>query len=117
MTISISSDVLLSYLQVRTGQTGASTSNSTSAALASKAPVAPWSSAATATRSTSTATSALGSSTPSASDAANTLAEQIIAGQTLVNPSATKLSQTTSSAAANTDYQNLFALYQGLARL
>ena len=117
MTISISSDVLLSYLQARTGQTGASSTTSTSAALAAKAPAAPWSSAATATSSTSTTTSALGSHTPSASDAANTLAEQIIAGQALVNPSATKLSQTTANAAANTDYQNLFALYQGLTSL
>ena len=114
MTISISSSVLLSYLQARTGQGGANTTASTSAALASKAPVAPWN--ATKTASATSATSALGGST-GASSSANTLVEQILAGKTIVDPTAAKLSQTTSSPAANTDYENLFALYQGLTTL
>ena len=112
MTISISSSVLLSYLQVRTGQTGTDTTASTSAALASAAPVAPWNAA---TTSTTASTSALGGST--ASSSTDTLVEQILAGKSIVDPSSAKLSQTTSSAAANTDYQNLFALYQGLTTL
>ncbi len=113
MTISLSSSVLLSYLQVKTGQTGTNTTASTSAALASAAPVAPWNAAAT---TVSANTSALGGST-SASSSTNTLVEQILAGKAVVNPTAAKLSQTTTSAAANTDYQNLFALYQGLTTL
>ncbi len=117
MTIGISSDVLLAYLQVKTGQTGTSSAALTSAGLQSKAPVAPWSSSATQTGATTTATSALGGGTTSASSAANALAEQIIAGQAVVNPSAVKLSQSASSSAVNTDYQNLFALYQGLTSL
>jgi hypothetical protein len=115
VSISISSDVLLSYLQVKTGQTSANAGSSTTASLKSKAPTAPWSS--TATSATATTSSALVAAPTSASDKANQLAEQIISGQTLVNPSSVKLSQTTSSAAANTDYQNLFALYQGLTSL
>ena len=114
MTISISSSVLLSYLQVKTGQTETDTTASTSAALASAAPVAPWN--ATTTTSTAASTSALGGST-SASSSTNTLVEQILAGKAVVDPAAAKLSQTTSSTAANTDYQNLFALYQGLTTL
>ncbi len=113
MTISISSSVLLSYLQVRTGQTGTNTTASTSATLAAKAPIAPWN--ATATSSTAT-TSLVGGST-SASSSTNALVEQILAGKDIVDPTAAKLSQTSSSAAANTDYQNLFALYQGLTTL
>ena len=113
MTISISSSVLLSYLQVKTGQSGTNTTASTSAALASAAPVAPWNAATTTTSATS---SALGGST-SPSSVTNTLVEQILAGKAVVDPTAAKLSQTTSSAAANTDYQNLFALYQGLTTL
>ena len=116
MTIGISSSVLLAYLQVKTGQTGAATAAATSANLVSKAPIAPWSSAATSAAATSATTSPFGGST-SASSATNTLAEQILAGQAVVNPNAVKLSQTTSSTTANTDYQNLFALYQGLTSL
>ena len=114
MTISISSSVLLSYLQVKTGQTGATSTASTSAGLASAAPVAPWN--ATTTTSTTASTSALGGST-SASSSTNTLVEQILAGKSIVDPTTAKLSQTTSNTAANTDYQNLFALYQGLTTL
>ncbi len=113
MTIGISSDVLLSYLQVRSGQGGASTSASTSAALAAKAPVAPWSAAATAASKTTSTTSTLGGS----GDSTTTLVEQVLSGKSIVDPTAAKLSQTTSSPAANTDYQNLFALYQGLTTL
>ena len=114
MTIGISSSALLSYLQVKTGQTG-TTSASTTASLAAKAPVAPWSSSATstsATRATATTPSPSGGST-----ATTALVEQILAGHPIVNPSAVKLSQTGSNTAANTDYQNLFALYQGLTSL
>ncbi len=116
VSIGISSDVLLSYLQVKTGQ-GASSAASATANLQSKAPIAPWSAAATQASASSTATSALGGGVTSASSAANALAEQIIAGKAVVNPSAVTLSQTASSAAANTDYQHLFALYQGLTSL
>ena len=116
MTISISSDVLLAYLQVKTGQTStSSTTSSATAALQSKAPKAPWNTTATST--TATTSSALVPVPTSAADRANQLAEQIIAGKQLVNPAATTLSQTTSSPAADTDYQNLFALYQGLTSL
>ena len=114
MTTSISSSVLLSYLQARTGQAGTNTAAATSSALASAAPVAPWN--ATTTASTTSSTSALGGST-GAGSSANTLVEQILAGKTIVDPTAAKLSQTTSSTAANTDYENLFALYQGLTTL
>ena len=113
MTISISSSVLLSYLQVKTGQTGTNTTASTSASLAAAAPVAPWSSSATRTAST-TSSALVGSS---ASSSATALVEQVLAGKNIVNPAAAKLSQTTSNTAANTDYQNLFALYQGLTTL
>ena len=112
MSISISSDVLLAYLQVKTGQTGADASSSASATLAAKAPTAPWN-ATTSTSATSPATTAVGGTL----DSTDTLVEQIIAGKSIVNPAAATLSQTTSSAAANTDYQNLFALYQGLTTL
>ena len=112
MTVSsISSSVLLAYLQVKTGQTQAYTASSASATLQNNAPIAPWSSQATAAAtSTSTATT-------SAASAANTLVEQILAGKQLVAPATTQLSQTTTNTAANTDYQNLFALYQGLTSL
>ena len=85
------------------------------AALQAAAPIAPWSSQAT--TSTATTSSALVSAPSSPNDAANQLAEQILAGKTLVNPSATALSQTSPNTQANTDYQNLFALYQGLTSL
>ena len=86
VTISLSSSVLLSYLQVRTGQTGTSTTASTSAALAAKAPTAPWN----ATTTSSATTSALGGST-SASSATNTLVEQILAGKAVVDPTTANL--------------------------
>jgi hypothetical protein len=108
---SISSSVLLAYLQVKTGQTAANAASGSgaSATLQAKAPVAPWSSAAT---STSTATSAA-----STTAAANALVGQILAGGKIVTPTASSLSQTTASPAANSDYENLFALYQGLTSL
>ena len=113
MTISISSDVLLSYLQVRSGQTGSSTAAAASASLAAKAPTAPWNAAATSTSTSSLTNAAL----TAASNSTTALVEQVLSGTSIVDPSAAKLSQTTSSMAANSDYQNLFALYQGLTTL
>ena len=109
MTIGISSNVLLAYLQVKTGQSG-TTSASTS--LAAKAPVAPWSASSTSPSATSATTATSGGST-----ATTALVEQLLAGQSIINPSAVKLSQTSTSATPNSDYQNLFALYQGLTSL
>ena len=110
MTIGISSSVLLAYLQVKTGQTGTTAAASTS--LAAKAPVAPWSASSTSTSATGATTATSGGST-----ATTALVEQLLAGQPIVNPSAVKLSQTSTNATANGDYQNLFALYQGLTSL
>ncbi len=107
MTLGISSDVLLSYLQAKAGVTGSSTTNSAAETLASESPTAPWN--------VSTSTSGAGANTTAPNTTA--LVAQLLSGSSIVNPGATKLSQTTSNSAANTDYQNLFALYQGLTSL
>ncbi|MGC1300819.1 MAG: hypothetical protein WA840_00460 [Caulobacteraceae bacterium] len=107
MTIGISSDVLLAYLQARTGQTGINSSTSAAATLASSAPTAPW----------NVTTSTKGASTTSTVPNTTSLVASLLDGQSIVNPTNTKLSTTTSNAAANSDYQNLFALYSGLTSL
>jgi hypothetical protein len=107
MTLGISSDVLLSYLQAKAGITGTSATSSAAETLASKAPSAPW----------NVSASTSGSSAATTAPNTTALVAQLLAGASIVNPTSTKLSQTTSDSAANTDYQNLFALYQGLNSL
>ena len=107
VSISISSDTLFAYYQARAGVVTTDTSAATS--LAAGAPIAPWSSAATA-NATSSSASATAAST-------NSLVASLLEGNSIVNPGATKLSATTSSAVANSDYKNLFALYSGLSSL
>ncbi len=104
LTITIDSSVLLSYYQAKAGVTTESAASSVSA----QQPIAPW-------KSTASATSA--AQTAGASLTATSLAESIIGGAKLINPSAAQLSVSSSNGSANSDYQNLFALYQGLTSL
>ena len=101
---SISSAVLLAYFQARTGQTAASNSSTAATSLSATAPIAPWK--ATSNTSATATTSSV-----------NSLVASLLEGNPLVDAATTKLSTTTSSAAANSDYQNLFALYKGLTSL
>ncbi len=102
MTLTLDSSVLLSYYQAKAGVT---TGAAALAGGASTQPTAPW-------RSKATSGGATGASLN-----ANSLAQSIIGGSKLINPAAAKLSVSTSNASANSDYQNLFALYQGLTSL
>ncbi len=105
MTVSLDS-LLTSYYDARAGVT-ASTSYGGAATVAAR-PTPPWD---------QTTSSSKTSTTASTASSANSLAQSLADGQPLINPSAATLTTTTANAAANSDYQNLFALYKGLASL
>jgi hypothetical protein len=94
-TSSTNSSTLLSYLQQKEG-----ISSSTSSSSTVKAPTAPWNSA------TGTATG-----TPTVSKAV----QNAISGAPFVDPGSAKLDAP--GGVSTSDYQNLFALYQGLNTL
>ena len=96
MTISIDAATLTSYYNTKAG-VPASASSTASTNTLSTAPRAPWSN--------------------QSSSSLSALAINFLAGQELINPSAAKLSAPSSSSAANSDYKNLFSLYQGLSTL
>jgi len=105
VTVSLDS-LLTSYYDARAGVT-ASTSYGGAATVAAR-PTPPWD---------QTTSSSKTSTTASTASSANSLAQSLADGQPLINPSAATLTTTTANAAANSDYQNLFALYKGLASL
>ncbi len=101
MTVSLDS-LLIGYYDAKAG-VASSTSSSGTTTVAAR-PTPPWS------QTTSSSTT----STPSA---ATSIAQSIIDGQPLIDPSAAKLTVTSKNAATNSDYQSLFALYKGLSSL
>ncbi len=105
MTVSLDS-LLTSYYDARAGVT-ASTSYGGAATVAAR-PTPPWD---------QTTSSSKTGTTASTTSSANSLAQSLVNGQPLINPSAATLTTTTTNAEANSDYQNLFALYKGLASL
>ena len=108
MTVSLDTSVLLAYYQAKEGVPSSTSGSSTGATATASTPTAPWNASTTA--SSGAASSAL--------DQGSALAQSILVdGTKLIDSSSAKLSVSTSNAAANTDYQNLFALYQGLTSL
>jgi hypothetical protein len=105
VTVSLDS-LLTSYYDARAGVT-ASTSYGGAATVAAR-PTPPWD---------QTTSSSKTGTTASTTSSANSLAQSLVNGQPLINPSAATLTTTTTNAEANSDYQNLFALYKGLASL
>jgi hypothetical protein len=101
MTISIDSNILLSYYDLKAGVPASATSGSGSAttttASTSTAPVTPWARAATTAQT-------------------NSLVQSVLNGEALINPTTTKLSIPAGAPNYN-NYKNLFALYQGLSAL
>ncbi len=92
--ISISASALIDYYAARSGVTSAASTATSTVKAAGSAPTAPWSAGVT----TATLTAA---------------ATRVLNGGAFINPSAAKLDVAT----PNTDYKNLFALYQGLSAL
>ena len=90
--ISVDASTLINYYAARSGATTAA--SATPAKAAGAAPTAPWSKGVTAAALTAAAT-------------------RVLNGGAFVDPSAAKLDTKT----ANTDYKNLFALFQGLSAL
>src|SRR3984885_11572910 len=98
MTISIDSSLLLSYYDLKAGVPASSSSGSgSSSTTSSTAPITPW------------------SKTPTTAQT-NSLVQSVINGQSLINPTAAKLSVAAGTPNFN-NYKNLFALYQGLTTL
>jgi len=97
MTISIDSNLLLSYYDLRAGvpQTPASGSGSVSTTTAK--PTTPWAKAPTTAQT-------------------NSLVQSLLNGQSLINPNAAKLS-VPAGTPNYTNYKTLFGLYQGLTAL
>jgi len=104
VTVSLDS-LLVSYYDAKTGVAGSGSSRTTATAAKAARPTPPWD---------QTSSS---SSTSSASSTATSVAQTIIDGQPLIDPSAATLTATSKNAEANSDYQNLFALYKGLSSL
>jgi hypothetical protein len=95
MTISIDPSLLVSYYQSKAGINANGSGTSTaSASSAPSAPTPPWNQTPTATQ-------------------ISAQVQAAIDGQALINPGGVKLS----SSGANPNYNNLFALYQGLSTL
>ncbi len=107
MTVSLSS-VLVSYYDSKAGVTGSGSSSTAATIAAATRPTPPWD---------QTSSSSTSSTTAGAASAATSIAQNIVDGQPLINPSAAKLTTTTKNPETNSDYQNLFALYKGLASL
>jgi hypothetical protein len=101
VTVSLDS-LLVGYYDTRAGMAGSGSSSGTATVAARPTP--PWSQPAS-------------SSKTSATSAATSTAQNIVDGQPLIDPSAAKLTVTSKNASTNSDYQNLFALYKGLASL
>jgi hypothetical protein len=100
MTISIDSSLLLNYYDLKAGVPASSSSGSgttSTSTTSSTAPITPW------------------SKTPTTAQT-NSLVQSVINGQSLINPTAAKLSVAAGTPNFN-NYKNLFALYQGLTTL
>ena len=111
MTISFDPSVLVSWYSARAGVSsgGAASSGTTT----STAPKPPWQ---TATASTTSKASA--DQQKAAADAqATAFANSILNGQPLINLTTAKLSANGTDPKVNSDYKNLFALYQGVSAL
>jgi hypothetical protein len=79
------------------------------------APTPPWDEPSSTVSTSTSSSSGSGSAALTPSQAA--AVQQALAGQPIINPSAAQLNVSSSNAAVNSDYQNLFALYQGLSTL
>jgi hypothetical protein len=104
VTVSLDS-LLVSYYDAKTGVAGSGSSRTTATAAKAARPTPPWDQ------------TSRSSSTSSPSSTATSVAQTIIDGQPLIDPSAATLTATSKNAEANSDYQNLFALYKGLSSL
>jgi hypothetical protein len=101
LTVSLDS-LLTGYYDAKAGVVGSTSASGTKTVAARPTP--PW----------SQTTSSAATSTPSA---ATSIAQSIVDGQPLIDPSAATLTVTSKNAATNSDYQSLFALYKGLSSL
>jgi len=116
VTISFDPSLLVSWYSAREGvpvpgtSTGTTASNSTAAT----APTPPWQTASATTTSTSQSAD---QKAAAAVAQATTAANNILNGQPLINAGNTQLSVNGTNAEANSDYKNLFALYQGVTAL
>jgi hypothetical protein len=97
VTVNLNS-ILLGYYDAKAGLTSGS-SGGASATTATANPTPPWDQ-----KSSTTAS-------------ATSLAQSLVSGQPLIDPATASLNVTTKNAQANSDYQNLFALYKGLTSL
>lgn len=109
MVISVDSSLLLSWAQLKAGLTGASTGSSSGAA--AKAPTPPWQTPSSST--TSSSTPKTSGATPPAPKL-SVQAQRALNGGRFFDLSAAKLDVQGANAAANKNYQGLFAVYQGL---
>jgi hypothetical protein len=81
----------------------------------SVAPTPPWDAPGASSVSSTSSSTASGAAALTSSQVQ--LAQQALAGQPIINPSAAQLNVSSKNASVNSDYQNLFALYQGLNTL
>jgi hypothetical protein len=105
VTVSLDS-LLVSYYDTKAGVAG-STSSSGTVTVAAR-PTPPWD---------QTSASSTSSTTAGAASNATSIAQNIVDGQPLINPSSATLTTTSKNPEVNSDYENLFALYKGLSSL
>ncbi len=113
MTVSLAPSALSALLN---GQSSQSPASGTTLATASKpkAPTPPWLTQSTSTtKATSKGSGALTPNSPTV----EALLSKINSGEPLVNSSAAKLNVSSTSATANANYKNLFALYSAIKNL
>ncbi len=116
MTINLDTSVLLAYYQARTGATSTGSGASGTTSTSAQVPTAPWATTTSSGAKTGGQATSTTSATPTYASV-NALVQSLTSGAKLINPGAAKLSVSTSNAQANSDYQNLFALYKGLTSL
>ncbi len=103
MTVSLDS-LLVSYYDAKAGVAGSGSSSTTATTAQATRPTPPWDQTSS-------------SSTTSTASGATSVAQNIVDGQPLIDPSTATLTATSKNPEVNSDYQNLFALYKGLASL
>ena len=113
--IAFDPNLLLSWAQLKAGDTGSS-SSSTSSSSAATPPTPPW--ANSSSSSASSASSTTKTSSKTSTPALTATAKAVLSNASkFINPNAAKLSVASGSTTKDSDYRNLFALYQGLDAL
>jgi hypothetical protein len=131
LTVNFDPSLLLSALNARSGISAASSTKVSTGGSLKTAPSAPWqvqaridaaaqakaaAHAATASAKKVAMSKVAAASQPTSSSI-SALVNSLLAGGKLINPAKANLDVHLASAAANSDYQNLFALYSGLKSL